>query len=70
MLYYNQVKREKQKKKNKSEGGKIMVQVASLLRRGQYKRAEREAFRRGINYFDFTELVKRFYKGSIDDIEP
>lgn len=70
MLYYNQVKREKQKKKNKSEGGKIMVQVASLLRRGQYKRAEREAFRRGINYFDFTELVKRFYKGFIDDIEP
>lgn len=47
-----------------------MVQVASLLRRGQYKRAEREAFRRGINYFDFTELVKRFYKGTINDIEP
>ena len=46
-----------------------MVQVASLLRRGQYKRAEREAFRRRINYFDFTELVKKFYKGSVDDIE-
>lgn len=54
---------------NKCEGGKIMVQVASLLRRGQYKKAEREAFRRRINYFDFTEMVKRFYKGSIDDIE-
>lgn len=46
-----------------------MAHVASLLRRGQYKKAEREAFRRRINYFDFTEMVKRFYKGSIDDIE-
>lgn len=63
MLLYRQVKR------TNIEGGKIMVQVASLLRRGQYKRTEREAFKRGINYFDFTELVKRFYKGSIDDID-
>jgi hypothetical protein len=70
MLLYNQFKGNNKIKKNKSEGGKIMVQVASLLRRGQYKRAEREAFRRGINYFDFTELVKRFYKGTINDIEP
>lgn len=46
-----------------------MLQVASLLRRGQYKRAEREAFRRRINYFDFTELVKKFYKGSTSEIE-
>lgn len=67
MLCYNIII--KGNKKTKREGVEIMVQVASLLRRGQYKRAEREAFRRRINYFDFTELVKRFYKGSIDDIE-
>ena len=41
--------------------------VASLLRRGMYKEAEKEAYRKHISYFDFCELVKRFYHGSLTE---
>lgn len=41
--------------------------VASLLRRGMYKEAEKEAYRKHIGYFDFCELVKRFYHGSLTE---
>lgn len=43
------------------------VIVASLLRRGMYKEAEKEAYRKHISYFDFCELVKRFYHGSLTE---
>ena len=41
--------------------------AASLLRRGMYKEAEKEAHRKHISYFDFCELVKRFYHGSLTE---
>lgn len=43
------------------------VRVASLLRRGMYKEAEKEAHRKHISYFDFCELVKRFYHGTLTE---
>lgn len=43
------------------------VRTASLLRRGMYKEAEKEANRKHISYFDFCELVKRFYHGSLKE---
>lgn len=45
------------------------VRVASLLRRGMYKEAERETNRKHIGYFYFSELVKKFYSGSLKEID-
>lgn len=43
------------------------VIAASLLRRGRYKEAEKEAYRKHISYFEFCELVKRFYHGLLTE---
>lgn len=40
------------------------IQVASLLRQGKYREAEKLAYRKRIGYFYFVDLVKRFYTGS------
>ena len=43
------------------------VIAASLLRRGRYKEAGKEAYRKHISYFEFCELVKRFYHGLLTE---
>lgn len=43
------------------------IHVASLLRRGKYKEAERIAYKIKMNYFDFTEFVKKFFVGVLTE---
>ena len=43
------------------------IHIASLLRRGKYKEAERIAYKSKMNYFDFTEFVKKFFVGVLTE---
>lgn len=43
------------------------VRIVSLLRRGMYKEAEKEAHRKHVSYFDFCDLVKKFYVGQLSE---
>ena len=45
------------------------IRVASLLRRGMYKEAEKEANSKHISYFYFCELVKKFYHGPLKETD-
>ena len=43
------------------------IDVASRLRRGKYKEAERIAYKSKMNCFDFTEFVKKFFVGVLTE---